>query len=122
MAADNFDGAMKKAHAIALDEGDRVLHKPGGGMSEHNVTHWVQCAASRDACPIFPDDTRIKIVYVEELPESEKTGPSNLNWLKPRIDPKREPTVVETTDRRSLFDPYLLPHQLEFLHELANKA
>jgi hypothetical protein len=27
--------------------------------SQPNTTHWVQCANHREACPIFPGDTRI---------------------------------------------------------------
>ncbi len=29
-----------------------------------NVIHWVQCASSRDYCPIFPADSRIIEVKV----------------------------------------------------------
>lgn len=29
-----------------------------------NVIHWVQCASSRDYCPIFPTDSRIIEVKV----------------------------------------------------------
>ena len=32
-----------------------------------NTTHWVQCANEYDACPIFPNDTRITMFYVPEL-------------------------------------------------------
>ena len=29
-----------------------------------NTTHWVQCANKREACPIFPGDTRITVIHV----------------------------------------------------------
>jgi hypothetical protein len=32
-----------------------------------NSTHWVQCANSYTACPIFPGDTRITMIYVEDI-------------------------------------------------------
>lgn len=32
-----------------------------------NVTHWVQCANDRQACPIFPGDTRIVVSEVPDL-------------------------------------------------------
>ena len=32
-----------------------------------NTTHWVQCANSRDYCPIFKGDTRIVVIHVESL-------------------------------------------------------
>lgn len=34
-----------------------------------NTTHWVQCANPRNACPIFPGDTRITMVHVPDLPD-----------------------------------------------------
>ena len=34
-----------------------------------NTTHWVQCNNDRDACPIFPGDTRITVSYVALLDE-----------------------------------------------------
>jgi phage/plasmid-associated DNA primase len=35
--------------------------------SQRNTTHWVQCANNREACPIFPGDTRITMVFVPDL-------------------------------------------------------
>lgn len=32
-----------------------------------NATHWIQCANSHEACPIFSGDTRITMCYVEAL-------------------------------------------------------
>lgn len=37
--------------------------------SQPNTTHWIQCANRKDACPIFPGDTRITMVYVPDLVE-----------------------------------------------------
>ncbi|WP_166825662.1 DUF5906 domain-containing protein [Thalassoroseus pseudoceratinae] len=37
---------------------------------QRNTTHWVQCANSQYACPIFPGDTRINVMFVQE-PENE---------------------------------------------------
>lgn len=34
-----------------------------------NTTHWVQCANDASACPIFPGDTRITMIYVPEVEE-----------------------------------------------------
>jgi len=34
-----------------------------------NTTHWIQCANRQDACPIFPGDTRITMIYVPDLVE-----------------------------------------------------
>jgi hypothetical protein len=36
-----------------------------------NSTHWIQCANEYDACPIFPGDSRITMIYVDELPLEE---------------------------------------------------
>lgn len=32
-----------------------------------NTTHWIQCANDHRACPIFPGDTRITMMYVDNL-------------------------------------------------------
>lgn len=37
--------------------------------SQPNTTHWIQCANRQDACPIFPGDTRISMIYVPDLVE-----------------------------------------------------
>jgi len=37
--------------------------------SQPNTTHWIQCANRQDACPIFPGDTRITMIYVPDLVE-----------------------------------------------------
>ncbi|MBX7136246.1 MAG: hypothetical protein K1X67_26545, partial [Fimbriimonadaceae bacterium] len=34
-----------------------------------NTTHWIQCANQREACPIFPGDTRITMFFVPDLDE-----------------------------------------------------
>jgi hypothetical protein len=34
-----------------------------------NTTHWIQCANKREACPIFPGDTRITMFFVPDLDE-----------------------------------------------------
>ena len=34
-----------------------------------NTTHWVQCSNDRKSCPIFPGDTRITMIHIEEPPE-----------------------------------------------------
>jgi len=35
--------------------------------AQPNTTHWIQCANRKDACPIFPGDTRITMIYVPDL-------------------------------------------------------
>ena len=37
--------------------------------SQANTTHWIQCANRQDACPVFPGDTRITMIYVPDLVE-----------------------------------------------------
>lgn len=36
-----------------------------------NATHWVHCANSHLACPIFPGDSRITMILVDNLPDGE---------------------------------------------------
>lgn len=46
------------------------IHKKGvTPYSQINITHWIQCSNEQEACPIFPGDTRITLVYVPPLEE-----------------------------------------------------
>lgn len=42
---------------------------PKGKKPYHvvNTTHWVQCSNDPNACPVFPGDTRITMIYVPEI-------------------------------------------------------
>ena len=45
-----------------------VIHRKGSTPYQiRNVTHWIQCANDRQACPIFPGDSRIVVMEVPEL-------------------------------------------------------
>lgn len=37
-----------------------------------NFTHWIQCVNERDYLPTFPGDTRLVVMFVDSIPESEK--------------------------------------------------
>jgi hypothetical protein len=40
--------------------------------SQPNTTHWLQCANRQENCPVFPGDTRITVIYVDDLlPDQE---------------------------------------------------
>lgn len=43
----------------------RRMHQ--NGFMAPNTTHWVHCANDPGFCPIFPGDTRITVIYVNEL-------------------------------------------------------
>lgn len=48
-----------------------------------NTTHWLQCANKQENCPIFPGDTRITVIYVEDLlPEQEVPKKEMLTHLE----------------------------------------
>jgi hypothetical protein len=56
-----------------------LIHKKG--MTPYhvvNTTHWIQCANERNACPIFPGDTRITMCWVESLSPIEKIAKNDL--------------------------------------------
>lgn len=40
--------------------------------TQPNTTHWVQCANHREACPVFPGDTRITMAFVPDLAEGQE--------------------------------------------------
>lgn len=40
--------------------------------AQPNTTHWIQCANRQSNCPVFPGDTRITVLYVDDLlPDQE---------------------------------------------------
>lgn len=47
-----------------------------------NTTHWVQCANELLACPIFPGDTRITMLYVPMLQNAEIPKPVLMQKLR----------------------------------------
>jgi len=48
-----------------------VIHRKGATPYQiPNMTHWVQCANERHACPIFPGDSRIVVMEVPDLAQN----------------------------------------------------
>jgi hypothetical protein len=43
-----------------------------------NTTHWIQTANRKSACPIFPGDSRITMIFVGDLPEGAEIGKAKL--------------------------------------------
>jgi hypothetical protein len=54
------------SRTIAIHEKRKNIYR------QPNTTHWVQCANKREACPIFPGDTRITMIYVPDLQPGEE--------------------------------------------------
>jgi hypothetical protein len=55
------------------------IHKKGKTpYSIPNTTHWIQCANNYDACPVFAGDTRITMIFVDELDPIEKIPKSSM--------------------------------------------
>ncbi|NJO83653.1 MAG: hypothetical protein HC828_13175 [Blastochloris sp.] len=48
-----------------------IHHKGQTPYHVDNTTHWIQCANSSTACPIFKGDTRITMCFVKELEPHE---------------------------------------------------
>ena len=82
----NFNGELHTAVVCYIEETDLSAQKStvynrikdwvtSRTMSVHekgktpyevpNTTHWIQCSNSPSACPIFPGDTRITMMYVD---------------------------------------------------------
>jgi hypothetical protein len=58
------------------------IHPKGGTpYLTRNTTHWIQCSNDRNACPVFPGDTRITMIYVEPIPDWENKS-DIINRLK----------------------------------------
>ena len=43
-----------------------------------NTTHWIQCANHISFCPVFPDDTRITMIYVPSLKPQDMVAKRDL--------------------------------------------
>ena len=57
--------------------------KHGTPYMTRNYTHWIQCANEQDNCPIFPGDTRITLIFVDDLkPEDLIPKPELMQMLR----------------------------------------
>lgn len=73
-----------------------------------NSTHWIQCANEYDACPIFQGDTRITMMYVDEIPKS-KLIPKRLLISKLEREAPHFLTAVANLELPALVDRLNLP-------------
>lgn len=79
-----------------------------------NTTHWIQCANRREACPVFPGDTRITMIYVPDLEDEipkcvligrlEQEAPNFLRTIcdlqLPTVDGRLRLPVVSTANKQ----------------------
>ena len=79
-----------------------------------NTTHWIQCANKREACPIFPGDTRITVIFVPDVQDEiaksvlierlEREAPCFLKTLcdlqLPTVDGRLRLPVVGTASKQ----------------------
>jgi hypothetical protein len=96
----------------------KILIHPKGQtpyMAE-NTTHFLHCANSADACPVFPGDSRITMIHVGDLeeiipkrdliPSLEKEAPNFLakllNLEIPHAKDRLNIPVIETEDKKSI--------------------
>ena len=94
----------------------RDLYRTSYEMPNH--THWIQCANSREYCPILPGDTRITVLTVgkieSEIPKQqilelcEKEAPAFLytllNFELPKPDGRLAIPVIETIDKLDIME------------------
>lgn len=97
----DFNGELENAILCVVEERD-ISRSPGAhakikewvtapnisirrmrtdAFSLPNTTHWIQCANDQSACPIFPGDTRITMIYVP-LPAKDIAKPILQERLK----------------------------------------
>jgi len=96
--SNDFNGELAGAIICAIEEKDITKH-PGAhakikkwvtgrtisirkmrhdSYEQPNTTHWIQTANSRDACPVFPGDSRITMIYVPDLLPGQEIGQEKL--------------------------------------------
>jgi hypothetical protein len=61
-------GALAKIKAAVTSPRLSIRKMRQCSYMTDNLTHWIQVANERDACPIFPGDTRITAIFVPPLP------------------------------------------------------
>jgi hypothetical protein len=98
---------------------DLSIHKKGMTPYKYaNTSHWIQCANEQEACPIFPDDTRITMIFVDEIEEMiakrvlmsklEREASHFLTSVSklelPEVVDRLNIPIIETDDKRSAAD------------------
>jgi hypothetical protein len=90
-----------------------IHHKGKTPYMIKNVTHWMQFSNEYDACPVFPGDTRIVVIHVNELKsivpkkrliehlKEEASAFMNyiLNFQIPESPDRLNVPVLQTTDK-----------------------
>ena len=83
-----------------------------------NVSHFIQCSNEHNSCPIFPGDTRIVVLYVDDLKapipkkvlietlreEAPKFMAYILNYQLPESNDRLNIPVITTSDKRNIED------------------
>ena len=83
-----------------------------------NTTHWIQCSNSRDHCPVFPGDTRVTMMYVDQLVHEiptrhmikklEEEAPyfmyTIMNLPLPDVEHRLRLPIVDTSSKEQLID------------------
>jgi len=83
-----------------------------------NTTHWIQCSNSRDHCPVFTGDTRVTMMYVDQLVNEiptrtlikklEDEAPyfmyTLMNLPLPDVEHRLRLPIVDTSSKEQLID------------------
>ncbi len=83
-----------------------------------NTTHWIQCSNSRDSCPVFTGDTRVTMLYVDQLvaeiptriliQKLEEEAPyfmyTLMNLSLPDVEHRLRLPIVDTSSKEQLID------------------
>lgn len=102
-----------------------------------NTTHWIQCSNDFSACPIFPGDTRITMIHVDNLPVEqlipkkslipllEKEAPdflaAILNLELPHSPDRLNIPVIDTDDKEMAMEVNKTPVE-QFIDECCYKV
>ena len=98
--------------------GEEILIHPKGKTPYHvlNTTHWVQCSNDHRYCPVFPGDTRVTMITVQQIDpldmipaprlkeQLRREAPAYLSTLLnldiPDCDDRLRVPAIETTEKR----------------------
>ena len=77
-------------------------------FEQPNATHWVQTANSRGNCPVFPGDTRITAIQVNDLLEEQKIAKAKMEVFLDQEAPHFLHTIMHM-DLPPIIDRLRLP-------------
>lgn len=114
----NAQAVYNKIKDLVLADAIPIHAKYKQVCMQPNTTHWIQCSNSRDHCPVFTGDTRVTMMYVDQLVREiptrhmlkkleEEAGYfmyTIMNLALPDVEHRLRLPIVDTSSKEQLID------------------